>query len=46
VRYGITGFPTLFVIDSDGTMIGQVGHSEHDRLESLVGGLVEKGGRR
>ena len=42
MRYGITGFPTLFVIDRDGTMIGQVAHSEHDRLESLVRELVEK----
>jgi len=44
-RYGITGFPTLFVIDRDGTMIGQVGHSEHDRLESRVRQLVEKAER-
>jgi len=42
VHYGITGFPTLFVIDRDGTMIGQVGHSQHDQLESLVRELVEK----
>jgi thiol-disulfide isomerase/thioredoxin len=42
LRYGITGFPTLFVIDRDGTMIGQVGVSHHDRLESLVRELLEK----
>ena len=27
-RYSVTGFPSLFVIDRDGTMIGPVGHSE------------------
>jgi thiol-disulfide isomerase/thioredoxin len=42
VRYGITGFPTLFVIDRDGMMVAQVGHSEQDRLESLLRTLVEK----
>ncbi len=41
-RYGITGFPTLYVIDRDGTMIRQVNHSQHDRLESLVRSLVDK----
>lgn len=46
VRYGITGFPTLFVIDQDGTVVAQVGHSQHDRLESLVRELVEKAERR
>jgi thiol-disulfide isomerase/thioredoxin len=41
-RYGITGFPTVLVIDKDGTMVGQVWFSKHDRLESLVRELVEK----
>lgn len=41
-RYSVTGFPSLFVIDRDGTMIGQVDPSNHDRLESLVRNLVEK----
>jgi thiol-disulfide isomerase/thioredoxin len=45
-HYGIKGFPTLFVIDQDGTMIGRVGHWEHDRLETLVRKLVEKAERR
>ncbi|MGO9922291.1 MAG: redoxin domain-containing protein [Isosphaeraceae bacterium] len=40
-RYGINGFPTLFVIDRDGTMIRQVA-PEHNRLESLVRQQVEK----
>jgi len=41
-RYGIRGFPTLFVIDRDGTMIGQVDATNHDRLESVVRELLEK----
>jgi thiol-disulfide isomerase/thioredoxin len=43
-RYGIEGFPTLFVIDPDGVMVGRVGRSkpERDRLETLVRELVEK----
>jgi thiol-disulfide isomerase/thioredoxin len=41
-RYEIEGFPTLFVIDGDGTMVGRVGHWEHDRLEALVRDLVGK----
>ncbi len=44
-RYSITSFPTLFLIDRDGTMIGAVDHSDHDRLESLVRNLVEKAER-
>ena len=40
-RYSVTGFPSLFVIDRDGTMIGRV-NPYHDRLESLVRDLVEK----
>ena len=34
-RNGVTGFPTIFVIDHKGTMVGPVWFSEHDRL-SLV----------
>ena len=41
-RYGITGFPALFVIDRDGTMIGPVGRFQEDRLESVVRELMEK----
>jgi hypothetical protein len=41
-RYGIQGFPTLLVIDGNGTIVDQVGHWEHARLESLVEGLLEK----
>ena len=41
-RYGITGFPSLFVIAADGTFVEKVGHSMHDRLESLVRELLEK----
>jgi thiol-disulfide isomerase/thioredoxin len=42
-RYGgIREFPTLFVIDRDGTIVGQVSYSEHARLQSLVGELLEK----
>jgi thiol-disulfide isomerase/thioredoxin len=41
-RYGIETFPTLLVIDQDGTMVDRVSRSEHDRLESLVRDLLEK----
>jgi thiol-disulfide isomerase/thioredoxin len=41
-RYSVTSFPSLFVIDRDGTMIGRVDPYNHDRLESLVRDLVEK----
>lgn len=41
-RYSVTGFPSVFVIDRDGTMIGRVDPFNHDRLESLVRDLVEK----
>jgi thiol-disulfide isomerase/thioredoxin len=41
-RYGIRGFPTILVIDKDGTMVGQVWFSQHDRLEKLVRDLLEK----
>ncbi len=44
-RYGISGFPTLFVIDRDGTMIGQVDATDHDRLEAVVRELLEKAGK-
>jgi len=45
-RYGITGFPTLLVIDQDGTMVGPVAFFEHDRLESLVRELMDKKAKR
>ncbi len=41
-RYHITGFPTLFVIDRDGTLIGTANHSNPARLESLIRSLLEK----
>jgi len=44
-RYGVNGFPTLFVIDRDGTMVGRVNHSDHERLESIIRGLLEKADR-
>jgi len=44
-RYSVTGFPSLFLIDRDGTMIGSVDPFDHDRLESLVRDLVEKAER-
>jgi hypothetical protein len=46
LRYRTTGFPTLFVIDHDGTVVAQVGHYQYDRLETLVRELVEKAERR
>ena len=44
-RYRVTGFPSLFLIDRDGTMIGRVDPFNHDRLDSLVRDLVEKAER-
>ena len=44
-RYSVTGFPSLFLIDRDGTMIGPVNRFSHDRLESLIRDLVEKAER-
>ena len=41
-RYSVTGFPTLFVIGHDGTMIGQLNPHDHERLETIVRKLVEK----
>ena len=41
-RYGVRGYPTLLVIDRDGTLVARVKHGEHDRLESLVRDLVEE----
>jgi hypothetical protein len=41
-RYGITGFPCLFVIGPDGTLIAQVDHHDHDRLESVIRDQMEK----
>ena len=39
-RYAITGFPTLFVIGPDGTLVDRVRSSDH-RLETLVRELLE-----
>ncbi len=41
-RYAITGFPTLFVIGPDGTLVEKVSHSQHERLEQLVDELLRK----
>ena len=41
-RYEIQGFPTLFVIDGNGTVVDKVWFSDHERLESLVRESVEK----
>ncbi len=35
-RYGIEGFPTLFVIDPDGLIVAPVSFADHDRLETIV----------
>ena len=45
-RYEISGFPTLIVIDANGTLVDQVWFTDHDRLETLVRGLLEKAERR
>jgi len=39
-RYGVLAFPTVLVIDRDGTFVEYV--SEHDRLKLLLRQLVEK----
>ena len=41
-RYGVRGFPSVYVIDADGTMVGQVPFWDHDRLEAVVREQVEK----
>lgn len=41
-RYGITGFPTVLVIDSDGTIVGTVPHFDHGRLETLIEERLKK----
>jgi thiol-disulfide isomerase/thioredoxin len=41
-RYGITGFPTLFVIDQNGIMVSAVRSDAHDHLSSLVRELLER----
>lgn len=41
-RYGVSSFPTLFVIDRDGTMVEEVRFSDHERLASLVRELLER----
>ena len=39
-RYGIVGFPTLFVIDQEGKIVAPVRHGDHAELEKLVEGLL------
>lgn len=41
-RYGITGFPTLLVIDHEGRLVERVSLANRDRLPQLVRQLVEK----
>ncbi len=45
-KYQITGFPTLFVIDQQGTLIDTVPFYDHDRLETLVRTLLDKSPER
>jgi hypothetical protein len=40
-RYGIRGFPTLFVIDASG-MIARVANTWDERSESLVRELLDR----
>jgi thiol-disulfide isomerase/thioredoxin len=39
-RYEISAFPTLFVIDQQGTIIATLGNTEHERLETLINKLL------
>ena len=39
-RYGIVGFPTLFVIDQEGKIAAPVRHGDHAELEKLVEALL------
>ena len=41
-RYNVTGFPTVFLIDRDGTVVGRVNPLDHDQMESRIRSLVEK----
>jgi thiol-disulfide isomerase/thioredoxin len=41
-RYGIIGFPTLFLIDQEGKIVAPVRHGEHAELERLVEGLLDR----
>jgi thiol-disulfide isomerase/thioredoxin len=41
-RYGIVGFPTLFVIDQEGMIVAPVRHGDHEELERLVTRLLER----
>jgi hypothetical protein len=45
-RYGIEAFPTLFVIDQRGKMVGEIQHAEHDKLEAIIRDLLEKAASR
>jgi thiol-disulfide isomerase/thioredoxin len=42
-RYRIEEFPTTFVIDQQGRVIGKVHRTQPERLEALVRGLLGKG---
>jgi thiol-disulfide isomerase/thioredoxin len=41
-RYGIVGFPTVFVIDQEGKIVAPVRHTDHDGLERLVERLLNR----
>ena len=41
-NYGIVAFPTLFLIDQQGTLIATLRRTEHERLETLIHELLEK----
>ena len=41
-RYGIVGFPTLFVIDQEGKIVAPVRHGDHAELERLVEDLLNR----
>ena len=41
-KYGIMGFPSVFVIDQQGIMVATVSSDDSDRLETLVRSLLDK----
>jgi len=45
-RYAIEAFPTLFVIDKEGTMVGSIHRTQHTQLETLIRDLLEKSAPR
>jgi thiol-disulfide isomerase/thioredoxin len=41
-RYGVVGFPTLLVIDANGSLIDSTGLRDHDRLETRIRELLDQ----